>query len=66
MCEDCESEIPSQASYAEKRKLIRARWQPKRPGRDFVAEPVSARPQRAGDLDLPDEPRSASRASRQS
>ena len=65
MCEDCESEIVPHASYAEKRKLIRARWRPAN-RRDFTAEPVSARPQRAGDLDFPDEPRSMSRASRQS
>ncbi len=66
MCDECESEVPSHASYAEKRKLMYARWQPKRPARDFTAEPVTARPRRAGDLGLPDGPRSTLRASPQS
>jgi hypothetical protein len=63
MCEDCENLTAWHASYAEKHKLIRARWQPKRQGREFAGEAVSARLQRAGDLDLADEPRSTCRAS---
>jgi len=42
MCEECESLETPLASYAEKRKLIRATWRPPgRAGRSFAAEPVA-------------------------